>query len=202
MREWTSTEGNTLEAEFLGSAADSVTIRRIDGRRFTFSLERLSAADREWVAEKRTHQNRPPRKYTKIWGKDGELWDPDDDTLLDFSYAGYHEGRNDIHDVLFTEIDAGEGTLIWDNNFHGACTGTVLWNIKGNRLSLPEEKPWLKHAVLVEDLETLLVGWPIDVPDRREKGRPWFENIAPEEIEPRNIYHAQRRKRLVGATQP
>ena len=31
-----------------------------------------------------------------MWGRDGELWDPDDDTLLDFSYAGYHEGRNDF----------------------------------------------------------------------------------------------------------
>ena len=73
----------------------------------------------------------------------------------------------------------------------------MLWNITGNGLSLPEEKPWLKHPVLVEDLNTLLVGWPVALPDRQEKGRPWFEKIAPEEIEPRNIYHAQHRSLAV-----
>jgi len=114
----------------------------------------------------------------------------------------FHTQKDDIHDVLFTEIDAGEGTLIWRNNFYGACTGAVLWNIKGDDLSLPEEKPWLKHPVLVEELKTLLVGWPIQLPDRQKKGRPWFEDISPEQIEPQNIYHAQRRRRFVGTMQP
>ena len=59
-----------------------------------------------------------------------------------------------------------------------------------------------KVVVKVEDLKTLLVGWPIDLPDVQEKGRPWFEDITPEEIEPQNIYHAQRRRRLLGAPQP
>lgn len=76
----------------------------------------------------------------------------------------------------------------------------MLWNIKGDKLSLPEEKPWLEHPVRVEDLKTLLVGWPLDLPDRRRKGRPWFEDVAP--IEPKNIYHAQRRKRLGGTARP
>ena len=75
----------------------------------------------------------------------------------------------------------------------------MFWNIKGKRLSLPEENSWVKHPVRVEDLKTLLVGWPIDLPDKQAKGRPWFEDIAPEEIEPQNIYHAQRRRRLGSA---
>jgi hypothetical protein len=108
----------------------------------------------------------------------------------------FHTQEDNIRHILFTEIDTGEGELIWDNNFGGACTGAVLWNIKGRKLSLPKEEPWMKHPVLVDEMKTLLAGWPIDLPDVQQKGRPWFEDVAPEQIEPQNIYHAQRRKRL------
>lgn len=114
----------------------------------------------------------------------------------------FHTQEDDIHDILFTEIDAGEGRLVWRNNFYGACTGTVLWNIRGDGLSLPETKPWVKHPVLVEDLKTLIAGWPTQLPDRQEVGRPWFEDIAPEQIAPQNIYYAQRRRRFARTTQP
>ena len=58
-----------------------------------FTAPEAGAQMRTWTS---TDQSRPPKKYTKIWGQDGELWDPDDDTLLDFSYAGHHEGKNDF----------------------------------------------------------------------------------------------------------
>ncbi|MEM0897757.1 MAG: hypothetical protein AAGJ79_12840 [Verrucomicrobiota bacterium] len=51
-RTWTSTDGKTIEAEFVESDGESVTIRRDDGRNFTLVLERLSPTDREYVREK------------------------------------------------------------------------------------------------------------------------------------------------------
>jgi hypothetical protein len=50
-RTWTSGDGTTLEAEFVSSTEKDVTIQRdSDRRRFTLPLEKLSEADREWVA--------------------------------------------------------------------------------------------------------------------------------------------------------
>ncbi len=51
-RIWTDTQGRTVEAEFLRVADGNVTIRRTDGAVFTLSLEQLSIADREFVAQK------------------------------------------------------------------------------------------------------------------------------------------------------
>ena len=459
MRTWTSVEGKTLVGEFVQATAQTVTLRREDGRQFTLPLKRLSEADRQWVAENRPTKGKTRGTYSGIWGRKGERWKPESGTLQDFSLAGYHEGTNDfpmwnagpnvrqfgamgdgrtddteafkraikacgqqqvvfipngtyvlrdwlgvdkmvdkwvkpapkshfvlrgesrdrtvlllgvglqdihpwdtktanggpatqwswwggflwfeestevgvenltikgsgkqydihwkdrgyngvcfrnvkhawvravtfvnvdcgvltnnshyvtvhdvrfqstpewpctsrfednygmsghhalgflsgsswcladqvvftnrfhheltvnpgshhcvfsnivgpclhfdfhafednIHDILFTQIDTGEGTLVWRNNFYGVCTGTVLWNIKGQRLTLPEVKPWVKHSVQLEDYKTLVVGWPTPLPNRQDKGRPWFESIPPDKLEPQNIYHAQRSRRL------
>ncbi len=458
LRTWTSTDGQKLEAEFIGGDEESVTIRRTDGQRFTLPLDRLSEADRRWVAEQASGPP-PGAVFSKLWGKDGEAWTPEDGTLLDFSTAGYHEGANDfpdwevgvnvkdygavgdgvaddteafrkaiaacpedaavlvpngtyrlmdwlgvnemvdtwvkplpksrfvirgesrdgavlllgvglqeihpwpqttgngrptsqwswsggflwfqdcsevgvenltirgdggrydvhwkepgrnglffrdmengwvrnvtlvdvdsgilvnngkhltlqdilfrstpgrpsesdfennegvsghhailfgggsswcvadditfenrfhhelginpganhcvfsncrgpnlhfdfhtheddIENILFTEIDAGEGTLIWRNNFYGSCSGGVFWNIRGENLSLPEQKSWVKHSVAPEDRKTVFVGWPIRLPGKQETGRPWFEEIDPDKLHPANLYHAQREKRF------
>lgn len=49
-REWTSTDGKKLDAEFLSATADAVRVKRsTDGREVTLPLARLSEADREWV---------------------------------------------------------------------------------------------------------------------------------------------------------
>ncbi len=108
----------------------------------------------------------------------------------------FHSTTDNIRNCLFTEIDAGKGDLIWRNNFHGACTGTVLWNIKGEKLSLPVKNSRIHHPVLIEDMKALVVGWPGKLPGLRKIGRPWFEEIAPDKIDPQNIYHAQRKKRF------
>ncbi|MGI8604200.1 MAG: alpha/beta fold hydrolase [Verrucomicrobiales bacterium] len=51
-REWTSSDGKKLEADFVSSSGDSVTLKRgSDGREFTLPLARLSPADRDWVKE-------------------------------------------------------------------------------------------------------------------------------------------------------
>ncbi len=108
----------------------------------------------------------------------------------------FHTEEDDIPNILFTEIDAGEGDLIWRNNFYGSCSGGVFWNIKGEHLTLPEQKSWVQHSVLAEDRKTLFAGWPERLPNHQEIGRPWFEELDPDRLYPKNIYHAQRKKRL------
>ena len=58
-RTWTDTQGRTVEAEFLRAADGNVTIRREDGMVFTLSLEQLSPADREFVAQKGAPDAKP-----------------------------------------------------------------------------------------------------------------------------------------------
>lgn len=108
----------------------------------------------------------------------------------------FHSFNDDISDCLFTEIDTGKGELVWRNNFYGACSGTVLWNIKGKKMALPKERPGASHPVLIEKMKALVVGWPGRLPKEQKGGRPWFESIPPDRVDPANIYHAQRSKRM------
>ncbi|MCB1231389.1 MAG: hypothetical protein KDN19_14040 [Verrucomicrobiae bacterium] len=108
----------------------------------------------------------------------------------------FHTFENDIENILFTDIDAGEGDLIWRNNFYGSCTGGAFWNVRGKNLALPEQKSWVKHPVAPEEYGTLFVGWAGSLPKTQEVGRPWFEEIDPEKLFPPNIYHAQQQKRF------
>jgi predicted peptidase len=50
IRDWTSSDGRKLRAEFVSQDAEKVTIRRFtDGRQFTLELNKLSKADQKWV---------------------------------------------------------------------------------------------------------------------------------------------------------
>lgn len=51
-RTWTSSEGKTLEAEFVSAEDGKVTIKRADGRSFTLPLTKFSDADQDFVREK------------------------------------------------------------------------------------------------------------------------------------------------------
>lgn len=108
----------------------------------------------------------------------------------------FHTHEDNIPHILFTQIDAGEGTLVWRNNFYGACTGGTFWNIQGRKLTMPKKESWVKHPMLAEEMKTLFVGWQGKLPRDQNVGRPWFEDIDPAKLYPQNIYHAQRRKRL------
>lgn len=48
-RTWTSAEGRTIEGELTGVTETTVTLKRADGRSFTFDLTKLSAADQEFA---------------------------------------------------------------------------------------------------------------------------------------------------------
>ncbi|HUF62498.1 MAG TPA: SHD1 domain-containing protein [Verrucomicrobiales bacterium] len=60
-RTWTSNDGKTLEADFLGVKGDTVLVNR-DGKAVTIPLERLSEADRKWVAEQSEAKISPGEK--------------------------------------------------------------------------------------------------------------------------------------------
>ena len=52
VRTWTSSDGRTLEAEFVTATKRNVTLRRkSDGRRFVLALDKISEDDRKWVVE-------------------------------------------------------------------------------------------------------------------------------------------------------
>ncbi|MEM9478400.1 MAG: SHD1 domain-containing protein [Verrucomicrobiota bacterium] len=51
-RTWTSVDGKKIEAEFIETDGETVTIRRDDGRQFTLPLDKLSEADRNFVRKK------------------------------------------------------------------------------------------------------------------------------------------------------
>lgn len=53
-RTWTATDGRTLEADFVSTAGDQVTLKRSsDGQVFTLPKTRLSAEDQKWIGEQR-----------------------------------------------------------------------------------------------------------------------------------------------------
>ena len=62
-REWESSDGKILKAEFVSANERIVTIRRTsDGRRFTIPLDRISEKDRDWVKEKLEEIKGPGKK--------------------------------------------------------------------------------------------------------------------------------------------
>lgn len=50
-REWTSAEGQKLNADFVSATDTTVTLKLANGRVSTLPLSRLSAADNAWIAE-------------------------------------------------------------------------------------------------------------------------------------------------------
>ncbi len=62
-RTWTAADGRTLEAEFISATETHVTLRRSkDGRRFTMALDKISEADRDWVAAALAESSGPEKK--------------------------------------------------------------------------------------------------------------------------------------------
>lgn len=50
LRTFTDIQGRTMEATVLNCGAQNVTIQRVDGQEFTFPIERLCEADREYLS--------------------------------------------------------------------------------------------------------------------------------------------------------
>ena len=91
MRSWTAADGRALEAEFISATDKVVTLRRkVDGKRFTVPLEKISEADRTWVAKKVAEMRGPePKEPSGIFeGKVSEEWEKMDFKSLKFRFYG------------------------------------------------------------------------------------------------------------------
>ena len=94
VRTWTSTDGRSLEAEFISASERNLTLRRSsDGRRFTMALAKVSAADQEWVREALEALNGPKEKKPSgiFEGRLTEEWEKMEYESLKFRF--YSEKR-------------------------------------------------------------------------------------------------------------
>jgi hypothetical protein len=95
---------------------------------------------------------------------------------------------------LFTNLDAGAGTQLWVCG-GGAALGknaaawNTFWRIEADRLlHWPPDR-------FAPDLINI-VGLTTDQPSLRQPQGRWFEAIEPDQLEPKNLWDAQRDKRL------
>lgn len=73
-RTWTSSDGRSLEADFVSKSGDSVTLRLSGGGRVvTLPLERLSAADQEWVKSQAAEPEAGSSSATPVGGPFAKL---------------------------------------------------------------------------------------------------------------------------------
>ena len=95
---------------------------------------------------------------------------------------------------LYTDIDIGAGTRMYSSGggdalgLHSAAW-TTFWNIRAAR---PQKWPGADYGPDLMNLVGLKSKSP---PLVDTKGR-WFEPIAPAQLQPQNLYEAQRRRRL------
>ena len=95
---------------------------------------------------------------------------------------------------LFANLDAGGGTQLWVCG-GGAALGKncaawgTFWNIRADR-----SLAWPPSRFCPE--RTNVVGLTTDQPSVLQPEGRWFEAIAPEQLEPQNIWQAQRARRM------
>ena len=96
---------------------------------------------------------------------------------------------------LFTDIDAGEGTRLWQCG-GGAALGKnsgaweTFWNIRARRALKYPPSSFGPAAMNLVGLRT--------APEAavKELDGKWFETIEPEKLEPRDLHAAQLRRRV------
>ncbi len=129
LRTWTDGDGRTVEAAYVSREADTVTIRRSDGRIFTFPLERLSPRDRDYVRNRESagfpviNVHRPPAEdFVDRVLAYGELegWDTAAGKMRDRLTDAYGGGGSHLHDWygLYRWID-----IFQDTPFHRDLRG-------------------------------------------------------------------------------
>lgn len=103
--------------------------------------------------------------------------------------------RRAPYENLFTEIDGGQGTRLWQRGgdlSDGPPSGAreTFWNV---RAATPQALP--AFAV-----QWTIVGITTHEPSRISNDGNWWEIIAPDQLEPANLYEAQLGRRI--GTQP
>ena len=97
---------------------------------------------------------------------------------------------------LFTDIDAGEGTRLWQCG-GGAALGKnsaaweTFWNIRARRALMYPPASFGPAAMNLVGLRTAPGAAAV-----KELHGKWFETIEPETLEPRDLHAAQLRRRL------
>ena len=96
--------------------------------------------------------------------------------------------QTDVHDNLWTNIEAGKGGSLWENNAHvilksraGSTEGEVYWNV---RTAHPVPYPEPKY-------HNLVVGLSGAEPSSRDEGGAVYESIPPASLMPSNLFDAQ-----------
>jgi hypothetical protein len=95
-------------------------------------------------------------------------------------------GPESMHANLWTDIDAGAGTVIWRNNAGGSSPEEAYWNIRAAKDLAYPANPQTKDNIFVAFQGS---GNPGGSGNRVEK-------IDPKAVSPRNLYAAQLKKRL------
>lgn len=101
--------------------------------------------------------------------------------------------RRAPYENLFTEIDAGLGTRIWDSGGASGqgrqtAAGAVFWNIQSKEVTALPPPDFAPDGGLV------LVGLNMRV-RKSEAGKHHVESIRPGNLEPPNLHEAQRARR-------
>ena len=97
------------------------------------------------------------------------------------------------YENLFTDIDAGEGTRLFSSSGGGnrglhTAAGATFWNIRCKR---PTQWP---SNLGIEAIN--VVALPTNPPSVLEPNGRWLEAIAPDQVQPANLYQAMLQRRL------
>lgn len=98
------------------------------------------------------------------------------------------------YENLFTDIDCGRGNRVWRCG-GGASLGrqsagwATFWNVRAGRAIEPPPKGWGAPSLN-------FVGLTTRSPAMTEANGWWFETVAPERLQPRDLHAAQLARRL------
>jgi len=124
LRTWTSASGQKMEAELIGISEDgkSVTLRRSDGKEGNVALDKLSSADKSYVArqkralDKANEEKKKAEEERKAWlsaiDLKEELKKGGFDSLSDFAYYGTEELKDKLRKSDAFDRPAVEAEII------------------------------------------------------------------------------------------
>ncbi|MEM9478107.1 MAG: thioredoxin-like domain-containing protein [Verrucomicrobiota bacterium] len=108
LRDWTSTAGSTLKAEYVRMIGDKVLLKKEDGDQMTVKLDQLSEEDQKFIEELTAEASGPSaadqEKLSALIPKalEGKLVKFDGKKLVDFSLAESPDGAPDFYAFYYS----------------------------------------------------------------------------------------------------
>ncbi len=108
LREWTSSAGSTLKAEFVRTISDKVILKKEDGKEMTVKLSQLSKEDQEYInslggkSAADTAANKAKLEAAIPKALDGKLVKFDGKKLASFDLAESEDGAPDFYAVYYS----------------------------------------------------------------------------------------------------